>query len=77
MSMNISGPPWVVSIPEPELGDSVGLANVVYSGAAAQSFDVADVSYTITYPSNQIVITGSDGSVVTISLSGGKIVGVA
>lgn len=58
---------------------SAGLSGVTYDGSnRATAFAFAGVSYAVTYPAGQIVVTGSDGSVQTVTLDGsGRIQAVA
>lgn len=58
---------------------SAGLSAVTYNGSnQVTGFAFAGVTYTVTYPTGEIVVTGDDDSVQTISLDGsGRIEAVA
>lgn len=60
-------------------GNSSGLSAVTYDGAnKTTGFSAGGVTYAVTYPANQIRVTGSDASVQTINLDGsGRIASVA
>jgi hypothetical protein len=79
MGSKVSGAPIKQLAAAGVFDGSVGLSAVSYDGAnKVTGFTVGGVIYTVTYPAGQIVVTGNNGTVRTITLDGsGRISGMS